>query len=67
MTAYIGLLMVAYFKWCDPLSLGEIQTADKMAILMASRVLSSMPGLPGIFLATVFSATLSRHLVALTQ
>uniref|UniRef100_A0A915EQ95 Sodium-dependent multivitamin transporter n=1 Tax=Ditylenchus dipsaci TaxID=166011 RepID=A0A915EQ95_9BILA len=59
MTAYIGLLMVAYFNGCDPLSLGEIQTADQMAILMASRVLSSMPGLPGIFLATVFSATLS--------
>ncbi|KAI1708197.1 sodium:solute symporter family domain-containing protein [Ditylenchus destructor] len=59
MTGYIGLLMVAYFNGCDPLSLGEVKTSDQMPILLASRVLSGLPGLPGVFLATLFSATLS--------
>ena len=59
MIAYIGFLMVAFFDGCDPVALGEVQTIDQMTILMANRIFDGVPGLPGLFLATIFSATLS--------
>ncbi|TKR58492.1 hypothetical protein L596_029931 [Steinernema carpocapsae] len=59
MCCFIGLLMIAYFNGCDPLALGEIDSPDQMSILMAARVLEIVPGLPGLFLSTLFSSTLS--------
>uniref|UniRef100_A0A914HJ04 Sodium/solute symporter n=1 Tax=Globodera rostochiensis TaxID=31243 RepID=A0A914HJ04_GLORO len=59
MIGYIGLLMVAYFDKCNPLALAEVKTVDQVTILMASRIFEGVPGLPGMFLATIFSATLS--------
>jgi len=59
MLLYLGLLMVAFFDGCDPVALGEVQTIDQMTILMANRIFEGVPGLPGLFLATIFSATLS--------
>ncbi|KAL3101244.1 hypothetical protein niasHT_028000 [Heterodera trifolii] len=59
MIGYIGLLMAAYFDQCNPLALGEVETVDQVTILMASRIFEGVPGLPGLFLATIFSATLS--------
>ncbi|KAK0405063.1 hypothetical protein QR680_017782 [Steinernema hermaphroditum] len=61
MCCYIGLLMLAYFNGCDPLHKDrqEIDSPDQLSILMASRVLEIVPGLPGLFLSTLFSSTLS--------
>ncbi|KAE9546899.1 hypothetical protein FO519_009889 [Halicephalobus sp. NKZ332] len=59
MCAFIGILLVAYFHGCDPVALGEVNSMDQMSILMAGRVLSIIPGLPGLFLAALFSSTLS--------
>uniref|UniRef100_A0A183BZM1 Sodium-coupled monocarboxylate transporter 1 n=1 Tax=Globodera pallida TaxID=36090 RepID=A0A183BZM1_GLOPA len=54
MIGYIGLLMVAYFDKCNPLALAEVKTVDQVTILMASRIFEGVPGLPGMFLATIF-------------
>src|SRR4051812_16782971 len=59
MYSYLGLLLVGYFAGCDPMALGEVSSPDQLSILMAMRVLGRLPGLPGMFLATLFSATLS--------
>jgi len=59
MCSYLGLLMAAYFANCNPLTFGEVETIDQLTILMASRILDRLPGMPGIFLACLFSATLS--------
>lgn len=59
MITYIGFLMVAFFDGCDPVALGEVQTIDQLTIVMANRIFDGYPGLPGLFLATIFSATLS--------
>uniref|UniRef100_A0A0K0EI76 Sodium-coupled monocarboxylate transporter 1 n=1 Tax=Strongyloides stercoralis TaxID=6248 RepID=A0A0K0EI76_STRER len=59
MCCYIGVLMVSYFEGCDPKALNQIKNYDQMSILMAGRVLEFIPGLPGLFLSTLFSSTLS--------
>ncbi|CAK5087696.1 unnamed protein product [Meloidogyne enterolobii] len=59
MITYIGFLMVAFFQGCDPVALKEVKTMDQLTILMANRIFEGIPGLPGLFLATIFSATLS--------
>uniref|UniRef100_A0A1I8BDY2 Sodium-coupled monocarboxylate transporter 2 n=1 Tax=Meloidogyne hapla TaxID=6305 RepID=A0A1I8BDY2_MELHA len=59
MITYIGFLMVAFFQGCDPVALKDVQTIDQLTILLANRIFEGIPGLPGLFLATIFSATLS--------
>ncbi|CEF63171.1 Sodium/solute symporter family and Sodium/solute symporter, subgroup family-containing protein [Strongyloides ratti] len=59
MCCFIGALMISYFEGCDPIALGQVKSYDQMSILMAERVLKFIPGLPGLFLSTLFSSTLS--------
>uniref|UniRef100_A0A7E4VLP0 Sodium-coupled monocarboxylate transporter 2 n=1 Tax=Panagrellus redivivus TaxID=6233 RepID=A0A7E4VLP0_PANRE len=59
MCGFIGLLCLAYFHGCDPVAIGEIESMDQMSILLAARVLAIIPGMPGLFLASLYSATLS--------
>uniref|UniRef100_A0A0N5BNV3 Sodium-coupled monocarboxylate transporter 1 n=1 Tax=Strongyloides papillosus TaxID=174720 RepID=A0A0N5BNV3_STREA len=59
MCCFIGALMVSYFEGCDPMALGQVKNYDQISILMAGRVLEFIPGLPGLFLSTLFSSTLS--------
>ncbi|VDK60738.1 unnamed protein product [Anisakis simplex] len=59
MCCYIGLLMLTYFSGCDPLLTGEVSTKDEMNVLMATRILSFLPGFQGLFLSSLFSSTLS--------
>uniref|UniRef100_A0A1I7SE02 Sodium-coupled monocarboxylate transporter 2 n=1 Tax=Bursaphelenchus xylophilus TaxID=6326 RepID=A0A1I7SE02_BURXY len=59
MSMFLGILTFAYFHGCDPIASGEAKSPDQLAILLAARVLGSIPGMPGLFLSTLFSATLS--------
>ncbi|KAI6213533.1 hypothetical protein M3Y94_00161500 [Aphelenchoides besseyi] len=59
MAMYLGLLIFAYFHGCDPIALKEVSTPDQLTIILASKVLAALPGLPGLFLSCLFSATLS--------
>lgn len=55
----IGLVMYAMYHDCDPLNDGQIISRDQMVPLSVINLLSFMPGIPGLFLACVFSASLS--------
>ncbi|XP_075214684.1 sodium-coupled monocarboxylate transporter 1-like [Lycorma delicatula] len=58
-SCYTGLLIYAYFYDCDPISAKRIQKSDQLLPYFVMEVAGSVPGLPGIFMAGVFSAALS--------
>lgn len=59
LTCFTGIVMYAYFKDCDPLLNGDIHSMDELLPYFMVRTLSSMPGLPGLFVAGIFSGALS--------
>ncbi|KAI6224235.1 Sodium/solute symporter family and Sodium/solute symporter, subgroup family-containing protein [Aphelenchoides fujianensis] len=59
MAMYLGLLIFAFFHGCDPVALGEVSTPDQLSIILAAQVLGAFPGMLGLFLSCLFSATLS--------
>ena len=56
---YNGILIYATYYNCDPLSTGMAKAKDQMLPLMVMDILKDLPGLPGLFIAGVFSAALS--------
>ena len=55
----IGVILYAYYADCDPLKAGYVDEADQIFPYFVMEVLSSRPGLPGVFLACIFSGSLS--------
>ncbi|XP_065338860.1 sodium-coupled monocarboxylate transporter 2-like [Cloeon dipterum] len=58
-TFYLGLVMYHHFKDCDPLLNKEVEATDQLLPLYVMEIAGSLPGLPGLFVAGVFSAALS--------
>lgn len=59
---FIGIIALSYFyDTCDPFYRpGDYKIKpDQLVILFAVKMLKILPGLPGLFLACIFSATLS--------
>ncbi|XP_044735644.1 sodium-coupled monocarboxylate transporter 1-like [Chrysoperla carnea] len=56
---YGGMLIYAKYYDCDPLSTKLVKAKDQLMLLLVMDTLGDIPGLPGIFLAGVFSAALS--------
>ncbi|EDW07322.2 uncharacterized protein Dmoj_GI15680 [Drosophila mojavensis] len=56
---YTGLLIYATYADCDPLETKLAQRNDQLLPLLVMETLGTYPGLPGIFVAGVFSAALS--------
>lgn len=56
---YNGLLLYATYHDCDPLQTKLAKAKDQMMPLLVMEILKDMPGLPGLFIAGVFSAALS--------
>ncbi|EDW78501.1 uncharacterized protein Dwil_GK16152 [Drosophila willistoni] len=56
---YTGLLIYATYAQCDPLETKLAQRNDQLLPLLVMETLGSYPGLPGVFVAGVFSAALS--------
>ncbi|CAG4979600.1 unnamed protein product [Parnassius apollo] len=56
---YCGLLIYARFHDCDPLQTKLAKAKDQLLPLLVMDVLGNIPGLPGIFVAGIFSAALS--------
>nr|KAG5707446.1 hypothetical protein BaRGS_011950 [Batillaria attramentaria] len=54
-----GLVMYASYYNCDPLKLGVVSKADQLMPLFVMETLGEYPGLPGLFVACVYSAALS--------
>lgn len=54
-----GLVMFAYYHGCDPLEAGWITARDQLVPYMVLDQFQQYPGLPGLFLASACSGTLS--------
>ncbi|PSN54824.1 Sodium-coupled monocarboxylate transporter 2 [Blattella germanica] len=58
-TCTIGLLIYSKYHDCDPLTSKVLSRPDQLATYYVAEVASSVPGLPGLFVAGIFSAALS--------
>ncbi|KOC69715.1 Putative sodium-dependent multivitamin transporter [Habropoda laboriosa] len=56
---YSGLAIYAKYRNCDPLKSGRIGSYDQLMPLYVMDMLSAYPGVPGLFIAGIFSAGLS--------
>ncbi|KAL6261318.1 hypothetical protein P5V15_008838 [Pogonomyrmex californicus] len=56
---YCGMLIYAWYHECDPLTTKLARAKDQLLPLLVMNVLGRFPGLPGLFVAGVFSAALS--------
>lgn len=54
-----GLIMYTMYQDCDPVKSGQIKKLDQILPLFVMDVASEIPGLPGLFIAGIFSAALS--------
>ncbi|CAG9860798.1 unnamed protein product [Phyllotreta striolata] len=62
---YCGMLIYATFYKCDPLTTTLAREKDQLLPLLVMEILGDFPGLPGIFVAGIFSAALSSLSTAL--
>lgn len=58
-SVYNGLLIHGQYESCDPVIDGHVAKADQIFPYYVMDVGRSIPGLPGLFVAGVFSAALS--------
>ncbi|XP_070512608.1 LOW QUALITY PROTEIN: sodium-coupled monocarboxylate transporter 1 [Cardiocondyla obscurior] len=56
---YAGMLIYAWYHDCDPLTTKLARAKDQLLPLLVMNVLGDFPGLPGLFVAGIFSAALS--------
>ncbi|KAF4521508.1 hypothetical protein B566_EDAN001808 [Ephemera danica] len=56
---WAGLVMYAKYAFCDPLRSKQIQAADQLMLLFVMETMHDLPGIPGLFVAGVFSGSLS--------
>ncbi|CAF1129491.1 unnamed protein product, partial [Rotaria sordida] len=59
LSGIMGLVIYAYYVDCDPYMAGYINDRDQTFPYFVMEVLGSKKGLPGIFLACIFSGSLS--------
>ncbi|CAH1108786.1 unnamed protein product [Psylliodes chrysocephalus] len=62
---YCGMLIYATYHKCDPLTTTLAREKDQLLPLLVMDILGDYPGLPGIFVAGIFSAALSSLSTAL--
>jgi len=56
---YGGLVMYAYYHDCDPIKTRQVAKKDQLFPLFVMQVMREHPGVPGLFVAGVFSGALS--------
>lgn len=54
-----GIALYGYYADCDPFKLGHIQKTDQLMPYFVINELKHLPGLAGLFVSCVFSASLS--------
>ncbi|XP_011185444.1 putative sodium-dependent multivitamin transporter [Zeugodacus cucurbitae] len=58
-TLFSGLAIFHYYRNCDPLLEGRIESRDQLMPLFAVDTMGQYPGLCGLFVSGIFSASLS--------
>lgn len=66
-TGFSGLALYYYYAKCDPVLQGRIETRDQIMPLFVVDAMGDMPGLPGIFVSGIFSASLSTISAAMNS
>lgn len=59
LAVFCGVIIFARYEMCDPITIGEVKKPDQLFPYYVMDIAKSIPGLPGIFVAGVFSAALS--------
>nr|XP_039269231.1 sodium-coupled monocarboxylate transporter 1-like isoform X1 [Styela clava] len=54
-----GFIMYAYFEGCDPVMSGILQKIDQGIPYLVLKLFENIPGLTGLFISAIFSASLS--------
>jgi len=57
--AYGGMVMFAFYHDCDPVTTKQVYKKDQLFPLFVMQVMKDFPGVPGLFVAGVFSGALS--------
>lgn len=60
MCIYNGLILYATYHDCDPLTTKLAKAKDQMIPLLVMQILKDIPGLPGLFIAGVFSGEIEK-------
>ncbi len=58
-TSFAGLVIHAYYRFCDPVKQGRIDKGDQLLPLFVVDTMSQTPGLAGLFISGIFSGSLS--------
>ncbi|XP_049537908.1 putative sodium-dependent multivitamin transporter [Anopheles darlingi] len=66
-TSFSGLAIYYFYRTCDPLSQGRIKVRDQTMPLFVVDAMGDLPGLPGLFVSGIFSASLSTVSAALNS
>ncbi|XP_058824324.1 putative sodium-dependent multivitamin transporter [Topomyia yanbarensis] len=66
-TSFSGLAIYYYYSTCDPLKQGRITVRDQTMPLFVVDAMGNIPGLPGLFVSGIFSASLSTVSAALNS
>ena len=53
-----GLVIYSKYHDCDPLRAGIVSSSDQLFPLFVMDTLGHLPGLPGVFVAGIFSGSL---------
>ncbi|KAG8293146.1 hypothetical protein J6590_025245 [Homalodisca vitripennis] len=59
LTTYLGMIIYARYQQCDPVASGVIKNFSQIVSLYVMEVGKGFPGLAGLFIAGIFSASLS--------
>lgn len=59
LTSFTGLVLYAVYRNCDPVASGKIQSFDRIMPYFVAEKMTRFPGMSGLFIAGVFSASLS--------
>ncbi|XP_068144996.1 putative sodium-dependent multivitamin transporter [Drosophila tropicalis] len=66
-TIFSGLAIFYYYRDCDPMLEGRIKNGDQLMPLFAVDTMGQYPGLCGLFVSGIFSASLSTISSAVTS
>ncbi|XP_069485975.1 sodium-coupled monocarboxylate transporter 1-like [Ambystoma mexicanum] len=58
-TVFCGLCIYSVYRDCDPWTAQRVSSPDQLLPYLTMDILQDFPGLPGLFVASVFSGTLS--------
>lgn len=59
LAVYCGVVIFARYETCDPVTIGAVAKDDQIFPYYVMDITRNIPGLPGLFVAGVFSAALS--------